>query len=552
MTPKKPRTPAAKAAAPKAAPVKALRALKAAAPTRFRAEHDAVEGSSGSRGTGNKRRQARVDNAEETGRLSNQLPPYKRLLALALCRDAARNYSTAKSILRQLRLNVVGWKYEVAIAGEDAREAQTWHNTVWAENADFRDGLHLAELWGLLFDSVIRDGDMGVLFDDNLTGSGRLAFWEADQMCDPPATDPIMAAHPKWTSQDGVIRDELGRIVGFCVSNLRGLTQAQPGEYHIFPRDPLNEDNNDFRLVRMPWRMNQGRGIPEMLVSVADLLDSYEMRAKELQSAKKQAGMAAIVEREEATEEFDDERLDPNYEGNENDPAAEGTLPEKAEPENYDVLEKLTGGATEYIVKGDKVTFPDIGRPNVHMPEFIDHVVKAAGSSFGMARCYATMQADSSYTAFRGEMVLTWVMFVYFQNWFDQIRAWAARRAIRFGLRTAAIKQAPAAGWEHRMKFPHPTMPQVDGTREQDALTKAIKNGKIDLTEIFGPDWKAQVDLLAEQLDYIREKIPSFSAFEQKSGGQAPGGEEDPDPNDPGRDLEDGKTAPPAPTTKDE
>jgi hypothetical protein len=61
---------------------------------KFQARYDGVEGSASPSGA--KRRKPPVETAHETGSTSQQLPPYKRLLALALLRDAARNFSTMR------------------------------------------------------------------------------------------------------------------------------------------------------------------------------------------------------------------------------------------------------------------------------------------------------------------------------------------------------------------------------------------------------------------------------------------------------------------------
>jgi hypothetical protein len=418
-------------------------------------------------------------------------------------------------------LNVVGWNARLTIRTPDksGESAQNWFNKKWAPNSDFRDGLHLAEQWGLLIESVWREGDAGVLFDRYLKKTGRVAYYESDQICDPPP-DSV----PKGCeSFDGVIRDEFGRMVGICVARDRGLTVAQKDRYTIFPRDPEDESKNMFKLVRMPWRFNQGRGVSPMLTPLADLLDCYEMRAKELQTAKVAAGNYASVKRKEAVEDYDDERLSPDYKGPASaDPAASATLPEKANAENtvYDRLGAVMGGAVDYLDDGDEVDIYNPTRPNVHMAEFIDHVIRSGGSGVGLARCYAEMRAESSYTAFRGEMVLTWVLFEYIQKWLEnEAQDWTAQRAINFGIEHK-LCDAPSPGWETELFWPHPKMPSVDEGKEQSALTQKIKNGDIDVDELFGPDFEAWLQRYAEKMNKIKEVAPWFAAFELKSGGQ--------------------------------
>jgi hypothetical protein len=154
------------------------------------------------------------------------------------------------------------------------------------------------------------------------------------------------------------------------------------------------------------------------------------------------------------------------------------------------------------------------------MAEFIDHVIRSGGSGVGFARCYSEMRAESSYTAFRGEMVLTWVLFDYLQPWFEtEVQDWQADRAINYGV-SKKLCDAPAQGWESELFWRHPRMPSVDEGREQSALTQKIKNGDIDLDELFGPDFENWLTRYAAKMNAIREKFPEFAALEMKSGGQ--------------------------------
>jgi len=476
---------------------------------RFKDVYDGIDGSVSPGGA--KRRLARIDYGEETGRSSQHLPPNKRLLAVALLRDAVRNYSGLRSLLLQLRLNVVGWYPNVVIKADGAESAQRWFNEHFVANSDFRDGLPLPTQWGLVLESVFRDGDVGILFDGPLLDSGRLTYYESDQISDPEA-----AAVPKdCTTHDGVIRDRYGRIVGFGISYKRGITEWKQGEGTVFSRDPEDESKNFFKLVRMPWRFNQGRGISPLLTPLADFLDCYEMRAKELQSAKVAASLAGIVKQQVASG-FGDPRLDPDRE-----PEPTETADRSEQQPIYDRLGALTGGLLEYLDPEDTFELLKIDRPNVHMAEFIDHVVQAAGAGVGFARAYAQMKAESNYTAFRGEMVMTWVLFEYVQQWFEcEVQDWTAYRAITWAIEHGKCK-APADGWQNQLFWRHPRMPYVDEGREQDALTKRIKNGDIDLDEIFGPDFDKRIDEIGRKMATIREKFPEFAALEMKSGGAA-------------------------------
>ena len=143
----------------------------------------------------------------------------QRLQMLNLARDAARNFSVCRSMLKQLALNVVGTEYKLRLKiehdGKDPSDpvvqGMNWFNKTWARNCDFRSDRHLADVNRLLVLSVARDGDVGMLFDRDMLGTGKLAAYESDQICDPKPLPPGVAA-----SDDGVLLDQFGREIGYC------------------------------------------------------------------------------------------------------------------------------------------------------------------------------------------------------------------------------------------------------------------------------------------------------------------------------------------------
>ncbi len=513
MAPRKTK-PAATTAAP--LPATGSSRKKSSGPTN---QYDAVNASSGK-----KRRRPVIETAGETGKNSRQLPPLKRLAALALVRDSIRNFSNARSILRQMALNVVGTKYKVIIKhpelkglSKDAKQdhpvtrAQNWFNTVWAKSPDFRNDNHLFDVNRLLLSAVVQDGDVGMLFDRDFLKTGKIITFESDQICDP---EPLPAG--VISSEDGVLKDQYGREVGFFTHFQRGKASAKLAEGHVFPRNLEDPSENMFRLLRMPWRPNQGRGISELFTSVADLLDIYEMRAKELQSAKVTASFGMAVEKNpDEGPIISDRRLDPDL--SDEDAEAE-EIEEAEESENYERLEALAGGYFEYLKKGEKISSISANRPNLDGIPFSEFIIRSAGSSIGMARCYATMQAQTSYTAFRGEMIMTWVMFYYWQKWVERyIQDWQVARAINWGNRENAFGNLPD-DWHLYCAFAHPKMPSLNPLLDQQTFLAALKNGATNLEEELGPGWLGIVEELIAEVEFMREAGLPHAMFETVAG----------------------------------
>lgn len=499
-----------------------------------KAKYDAVTGSSGAAGSGNKRRQAQVEIQEEGGK-AGILNNNQRLLAINLARDSERNYSVAKSIFKQLRNNVVGSDAKIQVNTNDdfAKEATEWFNKDFFVNCDFRSTEDFSKIARNVVAAKKREGDILVMFDDGSSlnvkpeGTGKIICWDADQLAEVSDGDKKLPAGA--TQEGGVVRDQYGREIGYIVAKKRGSQQVNFEDASFFRRDPDNEDANSVKLIKSTYRVNQGRGTADMLSSIADLLDCYEMRSKELQSAKVAAALAGTITREEAVEDFDDERFDPTADNSDDSAGATNTLPEnQTKPVTYERMENLTGGYFDYLAKGDKLELHDIKRPNVHMAEFLDHVTDAAGAVFGFAHAYSRMKADTSYTAFRGDMILSWVsIYVEQKDLEREFLDWVAVRAIRWAIKTKRITAVAPIGWEKKLSWHLPVMPFVDELKERQGNAAALKNAEKDFSELLGPQWKDKMDALAEQVAYAREKgLDWLGIFEAKSGGTMTGGNE--------------------------
>jgi len=283
---------------------------------------------------------------------------------------------------------------------------------------------------------------------------------------------------------------------------------------------------DEARLVKSPWRLNQGRGVPALVTPAANFMDLYEILASELQSAKRTAKQYAYVKRSNAVTDFDDPTTGPEFlpenDGRTStDVATDGANQTTHTARNYERLEQFTGGLTDYLQPEDDVLFPKLDHPNNALAAFLDAVNGYCGSALGIAFAYTRLRADSSYTAFRGDMIMTWVTFRWWQKHLERaIADWTARRVINWAIRKGKVKPM-VPGWEKSMSWTWPTMPEVQEMDAQNAIALALKNGTTDFSKLIGPDWMKHFDALAEQLDYARKKGITLGALELKSGGIA-------------------------------
>jgi capsid protein len=449
------------------------------------------------------------------------LPMFLRQKAVNIGRDLERNYSPAKGILHQFKVNVVGslGKLQVNLPNEGGKEATGWFNGVWAKDCDYRDDIHFSNVLQNVVSSVMREGDiLSVVDDDLIDDSGKLIHWEADQIM-PVAENLIPERFKGATQENGILRGKFGKVLAYVCTGKRGSSVIDDIKDATFwPRDQA-------RLVKNPWRLNQGRGIPSILTSATNFTDLYEILSKELQSAKVAAGQYASVKRSNAVTNWDAPASNPEYLPENTGKTATEVAAEGANSTtnpaavNYNRLESYTGGYIDYLDAGDEVDIADITRPNVHLMEFCEAVLGHAGASVGLARAYTILRADSSYTAFRGDMILSWVTFYAMQKWLERTYAdWVARKVLTWAQRKERIKPLPA-GWEQSLSWTWPTMPHVDEAREEAAIQNALKNATMDYSELLGPDWQNKLTAYSKQLDVARDLNLPLSVFETVSGG---------------------------------
>jgi capsid protein len=479
-------------------------------------KYDATEGS-----------KARRQPVRETGNEDKIYPMRKRTLGTNIGRDLERNYAPAKGIINQFRMNVVGSLGKVQVNIEGGDDAAAWFNSEWAKDCDFRDDMHFSEVLQNVVAGVIREGDLLAVVDDDLIeDSGKLVHWESDQIV--PLIDTLIPAKYRSASQEnGIIRDKWGRVLAYVVTGKHGLTVLDKFD------DATIWERQNARHVKNPWRINQGRGVPSLITNATNFLDLYEILSAELASAKRTAIVAGFAKRKDAVTDWDNTTQTPGFlpENSGKDAAttaAEGANSTDPSARNYEKFENLSGGYFEYLDAGDEIEFPDIKRPNSQMAPFIEAVLGYAGASMGLARAYSLLRADSSYTSFRGDMILSWASAFYpMQKWLERRYAdWVAVKVLTWAQRKKIFKPLPA-GWEKTISWLWPVMPAVNELEEEKGKAEALKNATTDYSRLWGPDWRTHMAALAVQLNFARDLQLPLSVFEQKSGGAAPSEKED-------------------------
>lgn len=490
-------------------------------------KYDAVD-------TNNKRLRKRPK--AETGKDGEEsiLPLRDRILAINMIRDLQRNTSAGKSIITQILANVVGTKPKLQMNTSDPEfnsEVNSFFNSIWSRNCDGINYFHFSTLCQVLIATWIREGDVLVIFDDIYEDDGKLLFYEADQLTQLSEADwkalTALTEYAQYTEQkkgangkievvpmrqaNGIITDRRGRTKGYIYTTAaRGQTETKKEEVSIVP-------STSARLIYNPFRFNQKRGVSEMLGVAGDILDISDMKTSELQTAKRASKIGIVVMKKDSTETAmlrsgvaPESVLSASTGDEQSEPASDS---------NYEALEALSGGFTEYVEPGEDVKVLDHNRPSVAVSEFYKDTHRTSGAGLGLANVYSTLQAQTSYTAFRGEMIITWRTFEMMQKFLERYFCdWILGLLIPWAKRKKLIKSKLPENFQYSASWSFPQMPSISPVDETTANTAQLKNGLIGFDNLLGADWKEILKARAEQLAYAKELGIPLSAFETVAG----------------------------------
>lgn len=425
--------------------------------------------------------------------------------AINIGRDAFRNFSKARAILNQFEVNVIGADgpkpaFHSGAADWDAAALRYWSQ--WAKDCDARDDTPLQEFVAMALQAVKRDGCCLCVFDDFMERpTGKLLWYEADQLVDVDEAS-WKADHgdkgfpaDKYQQARGIVREiGSGRVVAYIVAAKNDQETRPLSECTIIPRERA-------KLLKKPWRFNQGRGDSALLTVSADLEDCAIMRQAELASAKAAARRAVVVKGDRLFEEDlarNGVDVENEVDRTDDDPTA-GTPKDN---QTYERLERFADGYVDYIGADEEVSVFDHNRPSPNVQSFHQDVGGDCGAALGIARVYTTLRAEASYTAFRGEMILSWLQFKIDQKWLERrLMDWLAEKVIAWGQRTAALKSTTELV---TVSWTWPTMPEVDEKAIADAVQARLKCGLTTFAREVGPEWQT---VFAQLSTEVRQAI---------------------------------------------
>lgn len=407
-------------------------------------------------------------------------------------RDLMRNSPTRVIMDQQLRVNVagvVGGKLYAAFpegfsAAADA--VMRYFNRVWAPSCEFTFGKSFNWLLKTVLTAQDVGGNVILVFDDGLLtggrGTGRIRGFEADEIADVQDEDFARLFPAAYSQRGGFVYDPLGRFTGAFVSTTqRGADKFDSGKYIVLRRDPVATSPANWTTLGAMSRFNQGRSVSPITAGLATAVDLHEILSSETLAAKFNAQLVGqiIHQISEDGDSYNPYKIDTT-----------GKTDADAERVKRVTLDHLRNIGIRYqdMPEGVKMELLDTKRPNANMPQFVDFLTGLVGGTRGLARVYSTLKAQTSYTAFRGEQVMSWPSFEEAQKDLERdVCDWAARLAISRALKTGEISETLPEGWEYMLAWQWPKMREVSERDAQSALKLKLENGITSLKRELGP-----------------------------------------------------------------
>ena len=431
----------------------------------------------------------------ETNGEDKQLTPQQRNKLVNLGRDMMRNAPERVAQDQQLRVNTVGCEGGKLYAsfpegyGAAAEEVMHYFNKVWATKAEFTFRKNFNWILKTALTAQDVGGNVVLVFDDGIltggNGTGRVRGFEADEIAEIPHTDFEKRFPKGWTQSRGFVYNASGMFCGLFVStSQRGKAVFDPSAGFLTLRlDPFDDEATpNFILLGDMRRFNQGRAVSPLVSALTALVDLHETVASEAQAAKLNAQMVGqILESETAEPEVDMSGFDDREVAD-----ATEALPEQVKFTTKEL--KAIGAHFDKMPPGLKIELLDTKRPNLNIIAYVEHVTGVIGATRGLARVYATLKAQTSYTAFRGEQAMSEQSFREARKEMertvcDPIARLVIARAVRQGLIEAELPEH----WEEMLAWTWPKMIEVNEKDAQSALKMKLENGITSLTRELGP-----------------------------------------------------------------
>jgi len=421
-----------------------------------------------------------------------------RVKSITMARDLIRNHPLILGMVNRIIDCVIGSGCRLQLKTKDTEKdkvVEDWYNKDWAQG-ERCDGRKRMDLWSYqkaVFERWYADGESLIWFDDSEKGGPQMFGFEADQFCTPSNMKPTLPKGHACT--DGIITDKFGTPISYIIHPTnRGRKQIS--DCMVYKAE---------RVLHIATfrRFRQTHGISHIIHSGGMSTDLLDYIKSDLLSSKAAAKFAMYVKRNNAME-FEGVRTgnDIDVEGTGDDAPDGGTSEALDDATTYNRLEKLTGGAFEYLNPGEDIGVVKPERPNNAFGDYVRSAIRIIGAGNSLPLEMVLLDfSQTNYSSARAALLLAWITINSMGSWFDNIfNRPIAIRALEWGAKYENL--ILPKGWRTSMKFTHPKLPEIDRLKTENARTVALANNTTTLRDETD-DWEDTI----EQREREKEKI---------------------------------------------
>jgi len=321
-------------------------------------------------------------------------------------------------------------------------------------------------------------GDCGFqLHTGNGSGVFRIEAYESDRI------GPPSDFAPPENEVQGVVLEPWGEHRGYRVGRRSngGLTAS-----HVVPAS-----NFIFASRSLPQRWDQVRGVGVLAQAFGRFIQSNEITESELISLSNASKAAFYV----PIPGLEDVELQRDKNGN---------------PIPLEV--KITDGSIFYGPEGTKPEAIKIERPNPNLIGFIDSVLHEVAAVIGISFYQLTGKSLKNFSQNKGDLKTDAEAFEEMQRWVRR-EFQLDRLVYRFSIEFRNQLPPPPPEWRFEnlfelIRYTWPKLNYFDPEKQAKADRLRMQNGA-SLYDIYGDEWKEQVDRAFEVQSYLKEKESS-------------------------------------------
>ena len=473
---------------------------------------------------GNASRQIAPSQVETKGE-DEILDAAKRGKLLNVTRNLVRNSSLFSTLLFQLESNVVGTcggKVILNFRDEEINRNLRRYFSEWTRNADYFDGNTFNHLLKVFLKQQVIGGDLVIVFDHFVEGSGKLIYFESDEIVN-VSPDVIERHYGKGCVQSlGKVYSPTMRWIGTVVSkSARGKEVADESQCWFLKRDPNGNPLDEFWIQpSTTWRKST-RGISQAATAVNTATQLEDLVLSELEASRKNAQTFCWL-REPQTEE--DETPSAFGEDVDVDSLTDEEV-ERLAKEEATATERVAlnvarenSVAFQQLPAGWEAQMLDTKHPNQNVEAMTDYLAGRVAAVLGLARCFATGNPDKD--DYKVQLLLSSPAIVQYQKDLEQICDWAFFNFVKWSRKRNGLDLELDDDFMQSVSWEWKRLESADETATENANLLKLKNMTGSYREILGNDWREKLLQIQEEVKWMRENGLTHPSSLMLSGGE--------------------------------